>query len=93
MLSQLSAGTSVAIANYDEKGIVQKKTNSPRQFFVTTPTSALRRNRVYLVPLPDTSESTKVFKDCQEAVPDTTTFEKERSPLNDQGEQLNCHYK
>ena len=81
-LPQLSAGTSVAIANYDEKGIVQKKTNSPRQYVVQTPISTLRRNRVHLVPLPDTSESTQVSKDCPEVVPDTRTFGKEQYPLN-----------
>ena len=82
LLPQLSAGTSVVIANYDEKGIVQKKTNSPRQYVVQTPTSTLRRNRVHLVPLPGTSESTQVTKDCPEVVPDTRTFEKEQYPLN-----------
>ena len=82
LLPQLSAGTSVAIANYDEKGIVQKKMNSPRQYVVQTPTSTLRRNRVHLVTLPDTSESTQESKDCPEVVTDTKTYEKEHSPLN-----------
>ena len=77
LLPQLSAGTSVAIANNDEKDIVQKKKNSPRHYVVQTPTSTLRRNRVHLVPLPDTSESTQVSKDCPEVVLDTRTFEKE----------------
>ena len=67
LLPQLSAGASVAIANYDEKGIVQKKSNSPRQYVVSTPTSTLRRN----------SQSTQESKDCQEDVADTRTFKQD----------------
>ena len=84
LLPQLSAGASVAIAKYDEKGIMQKKSNSPRQYVVSTPTSTLRRNRVHLIPLPETSQSqsTQESKDCQEDVADTRTFEQDQSPLN-----------
>ena len=84
LLPQLSAGASVAIAKYDEKGIVLKKSNSPRQYVVSTPTSILRRNRVHLIPLPEASQSqsTQESKDCQENVADTRTFEQDQSPLN-----------
>ena len=82
LLPRFSAGTSVAIVNYDEKAIAQKKTNNSRQYAFQKPKSTLRRNRVHLVPLPDTSESTQVSNDCPVVVPDTRTFEKERSPLN-----------
>ena len=72
LLPPLSAGAEVKIANYDDTGVVQRKTNSPRQYVVQTPTSTLRRNRVHLVPLPDSnqSESSKVSEDRKEGNPE-----------------------
>ena len=84
LLPPLSAGVEVKIANYHETGVVQGKTNSPRQCAVQTPTSTLRRNRVHLVPLPDSnqSESSQVSEDRKEGNPEPRTFEQQRSPLN-----------
>ena len=72
LLPPLSAGAEVKIANYDDTGVVQEKTNSPRQYVVQTPTSTLRRNRVHLVPLPDSnrSESSQVPEDRKEGNPE-----------------------
>ena len=80
----LSAGAEVKIANYDDTGVVQGKTNSPRQYVVQTPTSTLRRNWVHLVPLPDSnpSESSQVSEDRKEGNPEPRTVVQERSPLN-----------
>ena len=81
LLPPLSTGAEVKIANYDQTGVVQEKTNSPRQYVIQTPTSTLRRNRVHLVPLPDSnqSESSQVSEDCKE---DNPEVEQQRSPLN-----------
>ena len=84
LLPPLSVGVEVKIANYDETGVVQGKTNSPRQYVVQTPTSTLRRNRVHLVPLLDSnqSESSQVSEDRKEGNPEPRTVVQQRSPLN-----------
>ena len=84
LLPPLSAAVEVQIANYDETGVVRGKTNSPRQYVVQTPTSTLRRNRVHLVPLPDSnqSESSQVSEDRKEGNPEPRTVAQLRSPLN-----------
>ena len=76
LLSPLPAGTEVKIANYDEAGVVQGKTNNPLQYVAQTPTSTLRRSRIHLVPLPDSnqSESPQVSEDCKEEYPEVEHF-------------------
>ena len=50
-LAPLKLDTEVNITTHHEQGTVLKSANSPRSYYVQTPTKVIRRNREHIVPL------------------------------------------
>ena len=50
-LAPLNQDAEINITTHHEQGTILKSANSPRSYFVQTPTKIIRRNREHIIPL------------------------------------------
>ena len=81
-LPPLCTGQEVKIKSHVQSGVVVEKSQSPRRYVITTPTSEVKRNRVQITPLPPSPTSVTTATTLSQPSPVSVSERPVIPPLN-----------